>query len=514
MSARKHLGFFFGSGISMKAGLASCSEMTTEILTGKNIYFNNGGKYQIGRTGKKQHSEPVDERILMFLQILKTEADFCFYGRRPANYEDLFYMVWLVLGIKSGQVGVENPAATRLIREIDKMFEKFYGNYREHTEWERDYYPLGCTQNRLRIDTLARLAQNAYNYISDYVCTKLVKPNPNVGYFKWIRTAVNTRSYTDKWFYTLNNDLLLETYFSKSGVRYSDGFSPPLESNQPRYWDRGKLKQNRVVIIKLHGSINWSFLTPEEFSVGDIASLPSLRRKLLDKPDPVSEFLAARLNTRTHASLEKYRPSAKNSEKLEKLLIENLNRIISTPKIQIYDTARFQNVRLRGETKELLETCCEGSDLIRLNRMLLEDAFPMELPYCKKVVCFSRAPLQLRSGRPIILLGRNNKEIDYFKPIFEDLHFQFDSALRSAKLKRLIVCGYGFGDNVINLRLKSWLRRSSANKMVLIHPKPEECLKGFLGPAFMQWIEKERVVFIRKYMETVSWNDILNKLKP
>ena len=61
----------------------------------------------------------------------------------------------------------------------------------------------------------------------------------------------------------------------------------------------------------------------------------------------------------------------------ESLLVTNLNHIITGP--SLYDSNRFQGIRLRLETEELRRQNPRGQDLIRLNRRLLEDAYPAEL---------------------------------------------------------------------------------------------------------------------------------------
>ena len=59
------------------------------------------------------------------------------------------------------------------------------------------------------------------------------------------------------------------------------------------------------------------------------------------------------------------------------MLAKNLNKIISSG--TVYDQARFQNVQLRPETKELLGKNPQGYDLERLNKLFIEDAYPAEI---------------------------------------------------------------------------------------------------------------------------------------
>ncbi len=55
-------------------------------------------------------------------------------------------------------------------------------------------------------------------------------------------------------------------------------------------------------------------------------------------------------------------------------LLEDIANIIQTK--TIYDSTRFGNIRLRNETLQLLTSNPSGDELQRLNRLLLEDAYP------------------------------------------------------------------------------------------------------------------------------------------
>lgn len=69
--------------------------------------------------------------------------------------------------------------------------------------------------------------------------------------------------------------------------------------------------------------------------------------------------------------------SAAATQELRQALISDLNRISRAP---IYDSQRFAGIELSAESRELLRRNPRGEELTRLNRMLLEDAFPLEIP--------------------------------------------------------------------------------------------------------------------------------------
>ncbi|SPE42945.1 conserved hypothetical protein [Candidatus Sulfopaludibacter sp. SbA3] len=58
-------------------------------------------------------------------------------------------------------------------------------------------------------------------------------------------------------------------------------------------------------------------------------------------------------------------------------LVKDLNQVVSGP--PIYDKARFGSIVLRSETAQVLLQNPTGQQLARLNKLLLEDAYPGEL---------------------------------------------------------------------------------------------------------------------------------------
>ena len=79
----------------------------------------------------------------------------------------------------------------------------------------------------------------------------------------------------------------------------------------------------------------------------------------------------------TKECVDSYLPSSGDLNKLRIALAKYFNRVISGD--PIYEADRFQNVILRPKTEELRCQNPQGQDLIRLNRWLLEDAYPKEL---------------------------------------------------------------------------------------------------------------------------------------
>lgn len=115
----------------------------------------------------------------------------------------------------------------------------------------------------------------------------------------------------------------------------------------------------------------------QAFEAGDITDLQSFAAKLTGQADAVSSFLRRRLDQTTRESLLQYKGSERASNELAGLLIKALNKIVGGP--SIYEDARFAAVKLRAETQRLFDVEFKDGGVIRLNRLLLEDAFPLEL---------------------------------------------------------------------------------------------------------------------------------------
>jgi hypothetical protein len=111
--------------------------------------------------------------------------------------------------------------------------------------------------------------------------------------------------------------------------------------------------------------------------VVEIAYLPSLVDKLINKSDPVSTFLGGQLNKRTAALLAEYRAKGSRPKILKLALLKDLHNVIHGP--LIYDSTRFNGIALRPETSKLLAKKVGGRNVAQLNRLLMEDAYPLEL---------------------------------------------------------------------------------------------------------------------------------------
>ena len=127
------------------------------------------------------------------------------------------------------------------------------------------------------------------------------------------------------------------------------------------------------------------------FAVGDFKNFPALADRLKNPPDAVSVWLKENMSPATLNSLTAYDPAVSDPAPLEKALAQDMNALTRTN--AIYTAPRFAGITLRPETQRVLGAG-EGSmgqgagsgergagqgDVRRLNRLLLEDAYPGEL---------------------------------------------------------------------------------------------------------------------------------------
>ncbi|HEY5446149.1 MAG TPA: neuraminidase-like domain-containing protein, partial [Pyrinomonadaceae bacterium] len=116
------------------------------------------------------------------------------------------------------------------------------------------------------------------------------------------------------------------------------------------------------------------FLSP----LSDFIDVASLIRKLSADSDATSIgfYLWGKFSQADQLVL---RNSGSTFEQMQVILVSVLNPILNGP--SIYDEKRFRRVTLSAETTALdpANAAVTGKDLIRLNRLLLEDAFPLEI---------------------------------------------------------------------------------------------------------------------------------------
>jgi len=149
---------------------------------------------------------------------------------------------------------------------------------------------------------------------------------------------------------------------SLAGIRNAEGKSP------------------KMVSLFDHSTLNgWIQIenSATSLSSGGITDPAAFTGKLTNGTDAMSAFLRSRLQDSVKADLTAYSASSPNAKAVISALVKDLNQVISGP--SIYDKARFSDIVLRPETEKLLHKNPSGQELARLNKLLLEDAYPGEL---------------------------------------------------------------------------------------------------------------------------------------
>jgi len=128
------------------------------------------------------------------------------------------------------------------------------------------------------------------------------------------------------------------------------------------------------MVAALRGVIALPF---SPFSLENVKDWPSLTTKLQQQPDGVSACLASRFTDATRQALADYPGSGPVSRPLQMRLLDELNQIIQGE--SIYDSRWFASVNVSEDAWALLRQKPGGKVLVRLNRLLVEDAYPMEV---------------------------------------------------------------------------------------------------------------------------------------
>ena len=105
----------------------------------------------------------------------------------------------------------------------------------------------------------------------------------------------------------------------------------------------------------------------------ETVDLDAIGRRLMRPDNDVSRFVVTNLNADTAAAIAGRDPSKPLSQGTGQLILRDLNLLIQGP--SVYDEQRFRGVTLAADTRVLLEGDVQDEDLVKLNRLLLRDAF-------------------------------------------------------------------------------------------------------------------------------------------
>ena len=113
------------------------------------------------------------------------------------------------------------------------------------------------------------------------------------------------------------------------------------------------------------------------FTGDEINDAAELIARIKRHEDKVSTFLWQQCPQPVQTAIMDFQPSAANAKQVANSLADVLNKTIAGT--NIYSTNIFLGARLAGETRLLLQKHPVGTNLVTLNRLLLEDTYPFEL---------------------------------------------------------------------------------------------------------------------------------------
>jgi len=154
-----------------------------------------------------------------------------------------------------------------------------------------------------------------------------------------------------------------------------------LENAYIHYWKPKGVPKHIQVEMRTKQWPGWEgyikkFLGTPTITNSDIIGLESLTTKLKQpfKDDGVSQYLTSKLSVPTRSLLAKNDTTRAD---MEGAFVKDFNLIVNGE--SIFEVQRFAKVKLSAETSRLLQQNPQGADLARLNRLLLQDAYPEEL---------------------------------------------------------------------------------------------------------------------------------------
>lgn len=109
----------------------------------------------------------------------------------------------------------------------------------------------------------------------------------------------------------------------------------------------------------------------------DLKDPEALAAKLRDGREPISQHLWSQLLPETQEALRSYGGSGKLDEESKRKLVDSLNGLLRGR--SLFDENRFAQVKLTDETRRFIALNPQDHNLIHLNRMLLEEAYPAEI---------------------------------------------------------------------------------------------------------------------------------------
>lgn len=227
--------FLLGSGVSMPAGFPGTTDITNQIFTGNNIIRHTDSRYYLADNPSDLESPRTNGYLSNVLSLLKSIRELMgsYNKQEPLNYEILYYFIQQLHAYESGDL--LNMALSPFINQIKAGMQLL------------DVEPID-------------VFSEAENYIRHTVWRMLFNPLNHDHHLAFLSDAINDEDTHMVNVATLNHDLLIEKHLTDMKISFCDGFGSPM--NGVRYWENQFAGKNNL--LKVHGSINWFTLKPDD----------------------------------------------------------------------------------------------------------------------------------------------------------------------------------------------------------------------------------------------------------
>jgi len=151
----------------------------------------------------------------------------------------------------------------------------------------------------------------------------------------------------------------------------------------------------------------------------------------------LSRHVMGRLPTDTRKRIEEYEAAGPTSGDLQKSLTMELNRIMQGP--CLYNENRFSKVDLSSETRKFIRQNPRGINRERLNRLLLQEAYPHEI----LISDYTNLWKELNSVDDIIIFHRKDQNVkplvDMLLGIFPDISYRIKTFDPGGKYRATLI---------------------------------------------------------------------------
>ena len=167
-----------------------------------------------------------------------------------------------------------------------------------------------------------------------------------------------------------DSDWYRESMFAEAEI---SSLARALIDQKPQGYERMHL--NRMLLEEIYS--NEIAGRPERVWLlrpSDLVKLPLFATRLREAKDPVSRYIRDRCADIVKRQLREYDAKKPPEIDFRENLVNSLNKIIQED--GLYDKERFVSVKISARARSLIDQNVTGLDMARLNRYLIEDAYP------------------------------------------------------------------------------------------------------------------------------------------